>query len=67
MQGYNVLSDEKHREAMFDFDLQLFGGGGGGKRGGAKLLGAIAFGFISAGFGFFGAGLSAVTRFALGA
>ena len=38
MQGYNVLSDEKHREVMFNFDLQLFGGGGGGKSGG-KLFG----------------------------
>ena len=38
MQPYNVLSDEKYREVMFDFDLQLFGGGGGGKSGG-KLFG----------------------------
>ena len=66
MQGYNVLSDEKHREVMFNFDLQLFGGGGGGKSGG-KLFGQLVLGFLSAGFGFFGAGLTAITRFAMGA
>ena len=41
MQGYNVLSDEKHREVMFNFDLQLFGGGGGGKGGGTAFGAAI--------------------------
>ena len=58
MQGYNVLSDEKHREVMFNFDLQLFGGGGGGNapltftgavdatyggKGGGKFFGVLAF------------------------
>lgn len=56
MQGYNVLSDEKHREVMFDFDLQLFGGGGGGGKGGGKVLGTLvsaAVGwFFPAAFGF---------------
>ena len=55
MQGYNVLSDEKHREVMFNFDLQLFGGGGGGK-GGGKFFGVLAFAalgwFCPAAFGF---------------
>ena len=49
---------------MFNFDLQLFGGGG---KDGGKLFGAIVFGFISQGFGFFGAGLSAISRFVMGA
>ena len=49
---------------MFNFDLQLFGGGG---KDGGKLFGAIVFGFISQGFGFFGSGLSAISRFVMGA
>lgn len=39
---------------------------GGGKNAG-KLFGAIVFGFISQGFGFFGSGLSAISRFVMGA
>ena len=39
---------------------------GGGKSAG-KLFGAIIFGFISQGFGFFGSGLSAISRFVMGA
>ena len=48
------------------FDLQLFGGGGGHKSTG-KLIGSIAFGLLSAGYGFFGAGASGLARFAMGA
>lgn len=53
---------------MFKFDLQLFGGGGGGGgKSTGKLIGSIAFGFISAGFSFFGGGISGLARFAMGA
>ena len=51
---------------MFNFDLQLFGKGGGGKSRG-KLFGAVVFGFAAATFGFFGGGLSAISRFVMGA
>lgn len=47
---YNVLSDNAYQEKMFDFNLQLFGGGGGGKRG-VKIIGTIA----AACFGYFNA------------
>ena len=50
---------------MFKFDLQLFGGGNG--KSGGKLVGSIIFGALSAGFGFFGGGVSALARFAMGA
>ena len=63
---YNVLSDKAYQQRMFDFDLQLFGGGGGGKSTG-KIIGSIAFGFISAGTSLFGTGLSAITQFTMGA
>lgn len=62
---YNVLSDRAYQEKMFEFDLQLFGGGRGKTVG--KIIGSIALGFISAGASMFGAGLSATTRFVLGA
>lgn len=47
---YNVLSDNAYQEKMFEFDLQLFGGGGGGKSG-VKIIGTIA----AAAFGYFNA------------
>ena len=63
---YNVLSDRAYQQRMFDCDLQLFGGGGGGKSAG-KIIGSIAFGFISAGASMFGTGLSYLTNFTMGA
>ena len=51
---------------MFKFDLQLFGGGGGGKDGG-KIIGSLLFGAASVAFGFFGAGLGNTARFLMGA
>ena len=62
----NVLSDEKHTEEMlkpfvpedFKIDLQLFGGGGGGKSGG-KIFTSILFGV--AGF-YFGGALFGVAK-----
>ena len=47
--GYNVLSDETYRQQMFEFDLQLFGGGGG--KSGIKIIGTLAM----AAFGYFDA------------
>ena len=44
--GYNTMSDEAYRQQMFDFDLQLFGGGGGGKNTGLKIIGTLAFGAL---------------------
>lgn len=58
---YNVLSDKAYQERMFEFDLQLFGGGGGGKSG-VKIIGTIA----AAAFGFFNPtmfGLTATAHF----
>ena len=64
---YNVLSDKAYQQRMFDFDLQLFGGGGGGGKSAGKIIGSIAFGFISAGTSMFGTGLSYLTNFTMGA
>lgn len=53
-QAYNVWSSDFYREKMFEFDLQLFGGGGGKSVGKALLtIGFAAFGYFNAtAFGF---------------
>lgn len=52
----------KKNHSMFEFDLQLFGGKSTG-----KLIGSLLTGLAAAQFGFFGSGLSWMSRFIMGA
>jgi hypothetical protein len=49
--GYNVLTDEAYQQQMFEFDLQLFGGGGG--KNGIKIIGTLAMAAV----GYFNPGM----------